>query len=84
MPCVSVCMYYEHLRILVGGRTKSVKTSAAAGAGCSSIGQHVAGMGSTARAGNRHFSPLSALWAHTKSPYKMDFHREKLRNAKGA
>jgi hypothetical protein len=38
----------------------------------------------TARAKNRRFSPLSALRAHTKAPYKMDFHRKTLRNAKGA
>jgi hypothetical protein len=38
----------------------------------------------TARAGNRRFWRLSALCAHTKSPYKTDFHRETLRNAKGA
>jgi hypothetical protein len=30
----------------------------------------------TARAGNRHFRPLSALRAHTKAPYKTDLHRE--------
>jgi hypothetical protein len=29
-----------------------------------------------ARAGNRRFGPLSVLRAHTKSPYKMDFHRK--------
>ena len=39
---------------------------------------------STVRAGNRQKGRLSALRAHTKAPYKMDFHREKLRNAKGA
>jgi hypothetical protein len=33
---------------------------------------------------NRRNGRLSALRAHTKSPYKMDFHRKKLRNAKGA
>jgi hypothetical protein len=33
----------------------------------------------TARAGNRHFGPLSTLRAHTKAPYKMDFHRKTLR-----
>jgi hypothetical protein len=38
----------------------------------------------TARAGNRRFKCLSALRAHTKAPYKMDFHRKTLRNAKGA
>jgi hypothetical protein len=27
---------------------------------------------------------LSALRAHTKAPYKMDFHRGKVRNAKAA
>jgi hypothetical protein len=32
-----------------------------------------------ARAGNRRFCCLSALRAHTKTPYKMDFHRETLR-----
>jgi hypothetical protein len=32
----------------------------------------------TARAGNRRFGPLSALRAHTKAPYKMDFHRKTL------
>jgi hypothetical protein len=37
-----------------------------------------------ARAENRRFSPLSALRAHTKAPYKMDFHRKTLRSAKGA
>jgi hypothetical protein len=31
----------------------------------------------SARAGSRHFSPLSALRAHTKAPYKMDFHKKK-------
>ena len=31
-----------------------------------------------ARAGNRRFCCLSALRAHTKTPYKMDFHRETL------
>jgi hypothetical protein len=30
------------------------------------------------------FFALSALRAHTKSPYKTDFHRETLINAKGA
>jgi hypothetical protein len=34
---------------------------------------------STARAGNRRFWRLSALRAHTKAPYKMDFHRKTLR-----
>ena len=34
---------------------------------------------STARAGNRRFWCLSALRAHTKAPYKMDFHRKTLR-----
>ena len=29
----------------------------------------------TARAGNRRFRRLSALRAHTESPYRMDFHR---------
>jgi hypothetical protein len=38
----------------------------------------------TARAGNRRKGLLSALRAHTKAPYKMDFHRKKLMNAKGA
>ena len=33
----------------------------------------------TARAENRRFQPLSALCAHTKAPYKMDFHGETLR-----
>jgi hypothetical protein len=32
-----------------------------------------------ARAGNRRFWYLSTLRAHTKSPYKMDFHRKTLR-----
>ncbi len=32
-----------------------------------------------ARAGNRRFRSLSALRAHTKAPYKMDFHRKTLR-----
>jgi hypothetical protein len=36
----------------------------------------------TARAGNRRFWLLSALRAHTKAPYKMDFHRKMQRNAK--
>jgi hypothetical protein len=36
-----------------------------------------------ARDGNRRFWWLSALRAHTKAPYKMDFHRKTLRNAKG-
>ena len=35
--------------------------------------------GVTARAGNRRFRPLSALRAHTKTPYKNDLHRKKLR-----
>ena len=39
---------------------------------------------STARAGNHRKGRLSALRAHTKAPYKMDFHRKNLRNAKGA
>jgi hypothetical protein len=34
---------------------------------------------SAARAGNRRFWSLSVLRAHTKSPYKMDFHRGTLR-----
>ena len=38
----------------------------------------------TARAGNRRFWLLSALRAHTKAPYKIDFHRKTLRDAKGA
>ena len=38
----------------------------------------------TARAGNRRFGRLSALRAHTKAPYKMNFHRKTPRNAKGA
>jgi hypothetical protein len=38
----------------------------------------------TARAGSRRFWLLSALRTHAKAPYKMDFHRKKLRNAKGA
>jgi hypothetical protein len=38
----------------------------------------------SARAGNRRFSCLSALRAHTKVPYKTDLHRKTLRNAKGA
>jgi hypothetical protein len=29
-----------------------------------------------ARAGNRCYECLSALRAHTKAPYKMDFHRK--------
>jgi hypothetical protein len=33
---------------------------------------------------NRCFWRLRALCAHTKAPYKMDLHRETLRNAKGA
>ena len=33
----------------------------------------------TARAGNRRFWQLSALRAHTKAPYKIDFHRKTLR-----
>jgi hypothetical protein len=33
----------------------------------------------TARAGNRLFWCLSALRAHTKAPYKINFHRETLR-----
>jgi len=32
-----------------------------------------------ARAGNRRFRLLSALRAHTKAPYKIDFHRKTLR-----
>ena len=39
---------------------------------------------STARAGNRRFWRLSVPRAHTKSPYRTDFHGETLRNAKGA
>jgi hypothetical protein len=35
--------------------------------------------GPTARAGNGRFGRLSALCAHTKAPYKMDFHRKTLR-----
>ena len=31
------------------------------------------------RAEDRRFGPLSALRAHTKAPYKMDFHRKTLR-----
>jgi hypothetical protein len=34
--------------------------------------------GGTARAGNRRFGPSSALRAHTKAPYKMDFNRKTL------
>ena len=34
------------------------------------------GLESTARAGNRRFWLLSALRAHTKAPYKIDFHRK--------
>ena len=37
-----------------------------------------------ARAGNRRKGRLGILRAHTKNPYKMDFHRKTLRNAKGA
>jgi hypothetical protein len=37
----------------------------------------------TARAGNRRFGPLSALRAHTKAPYKMDFNRKTLRALNG-
>ena len=33
----------------------------------------------TARAGSHRFRPLGALRAHTKAPYRMDFHREMLR-----
>ena len=33
----------------------------------------------SARAGNRRFRLLSALRAHTKVPYKIEFHRETLR-----
>jgi hypothetical protein len=32
----------------------------------------------TARAGNRRFGRLSALRAHTKTPYKTDLHRNTL------
>ena len=32
----------------------------------------------SARAGNRRFGSLSALCAHTKAPYKMDFNRKTL------
>ena len=42
----------------------------------------VASAAITARAGNRRFGPLSALRAHTKTPYKTDLHRKTLRNAK--
>ena len=38
----------------------------------------------TARAGNRRFWLLSALRAHTKTPYKNYLHRKTLMNAKGA
>jgi hypothetical protein len=40
--------------------------------------------GGSARVGNRQNGRLSALRAHTKAPYKMNFHRKTLRNAKGA
>jgi hypothetical protein len=38
----------------------------------------------TARAENRRKGRLSALRAHTKAPYKKDFHRKTLMNAKTA
>jgi hypothetical protein len=34
--------------------------------------------GPSDRAGNRRFGPLSALRAHTKAPYKIDYHRKTL------
>jgi hypothetical protein len=37
-----------------------------------------------ARAENHRKGRLSALRTHTKGPYKMNFHRKTLRNAKGA
>jgi hypothetical protein len=50
----------------------------------SALSLEVEGARSTARAENRRFGRLSALRAHTKTPYKIDFHRKTLRNAKGA
>ena len=38
----------------------------------------------SARAENRRKGRLGALRAHTKAPYKMDFRRKTLRNAKAA
>jgi hypothetical protein len=38
----------------------------------------------TARAGNRRFRLLSPLHAHTKAPYKMDYHGKTLMKAKDA
>jgi hypothetical protein len=38
----------------------------------------VDGFSPSARAGNRRFRSLSALRAHTKAPYKIDFHRKTL------
>ena len=37
----------------------------------------------TVRAGNRRFSPLSALRARTKAPCKMDFHGENAKEREG-
>ena len=38
----------------------------------------------TARAGNRRKGRFSALRAHTKAPYKMNFHKKTLVNTKAA
>ena len=59
-----------------------------AGAGCAKKARPAAAAASaspagtpcpTARAGNRRFGPLSAVRAHTKAPYKIDFHKKTLR-----
>ena len=50
-----------------------------AGASICFAGEKVAPAPHTARAGNRRFGRLSALHAHTKAPYRMDFHSKPLR-----
>ena len=57
----------------------SASSSASSGSTAGSSPSNFSSTICTARAGSRRFGPLSALCAHTKAPYNMDFNRKALR-----